>query len=219
MKVTKFCLNCFKLYSVKKSREHKTKFCSIKCKNEYYRTKLVCDNCGMEYIRPNGYLRSKNSNFSFCSRQCYFQFQKKNGSWNRGLNLVQVPCTYCDKLIVKPASIINQYINNFCSKECYDKWKSEHLCGKNNPYWKGGHKKYRGENWEHQRRRVIERDVVCQNCSSDNNLEVHHLIPFRYYGKDHYNEANNLNNLILLCHTCHMIFESCIIKQLEEVEI
>ncbi|MCB0111821.1 MAG: DUF1998 domain-containing protein, partial [Caldilineaceae bacterium] len=42
---------------------------------------------------------------------------------------------------------------------------------------------------------------------------VHHLVPFRTFGyvagvNEHYREANQLNNLVLVCRTCHRRLEA-----------
>jgi 5-methylcytosine-specific restriction endonuclease McrA len=49
------------------------------------------------------------------------------------------------------------------------------------------------------RKFVKSRDVCCRLCSSDQDLQIHHLI-WKCYGG-----TNDCNNLILLCHKCHRI--------------
>jgi predicted HNH restriction endonuclease len=38
-------------------------------------------------------------------------------------------------------------------------------------------------------------------------LDVHHIIPFRKFGIERYQEANSLSNLICYCNLCHLIVE------------
>ena len=75
----------------------------------------------------------------------------------------------------------------------------------NNNYWR----KRRGEtiiprknkstplpdNWNELRTTIKNRDVVCQDCSNDDWLGVHH--------KDENRLNNELGNLTLLCWPCH----------------
>ncbi len=70
-----------------------------------------------------------------------------------------------------------------------------------------------GPNWQEQRKQVLARDgYQCRTCGSEarpgNGLHVHHLRPFREYGyvpgqNEAYIQANDLENLITLCPSCH----------------
>lgn len=78
--------------------------------------------------------------------------------------------------------------------------------GPAHPRWVGGRFPYRGPNWLEQRRKCLKRDgYMCQRppCDSED-VDVHHLLPFRYFGLERYNEANALSNLITLCRSHHM---------------
>ena len=76
----------------------------------------------------------------------------------------------------------------------------------------------RGANWEQQRDLTRRRDSFrCQHCSTpeppDRQHDVHHLRSFQefnYVGgeNDNYLQANDLRNLITLCHTCHRLAEA-----------
>jgi len=87
--------------------------------------------------------------------------------------------------------------------------------GENHHQWKGGYDEYYGPNWYDQRRKVLKRDQHrCQRCGitepqhrqeSGRGLDVHHKTPFREFND--YTEANQLENLISLCLSCHMIIE------------
>ncbi|MCE7987962.1 MAG: DUF1998 domain-containing protein [Caldilinea sp. CFX5] len=75
-----------------------------------------------------------------------------------------------------------------------------------------------GPNWQEQRQRVRTRDHYrCTQCGSHEppgrQHDVHHLVPFRTFGyvagfNEHYREANRLENLVLVCRTCHRRLES-----------
>lgn len=49
------------------------------------------------------------------------------------------------------------------------------------------------------RKKVIERDKICQDCGSKNNLEVHHI---SFWSDDPVNRIN-IDNGITLCKKCH----------------
>ncbi len=75
-----------------------------------------------------------------------------------------------------------------------------------------------GPNWQAQRKRVRERDGYrCKQCgrpeAAGRQHDVHHLVPFRTFGyaaglNEHYREANQLSNLLLVCRTCHRRLEA-----------
>ena len=77
-----------------------------------------------------------------------------------------------------------------------------------------------GPNWQEQRRRVRERDHFrCKQCGAPERggreHDVHHLVPFRTFGyvagrNDAYLEANRLDNLILVCRSCHQRIETAV---------
>ena len=69
-----------------------------------------------------------------------------------------------------------------------------------------------GPNWSEQRRLALERDGRrCRTCGANADdflLHVHHVRPFREYGyipgqNEHYRLANQLDNLVTLCASCH----------------
>ena len=79
-----------------------------------------------------------------------------------------------------------------------------------------------GPNWRRQRRLALERDGYrCRTCGASGSgsggheegeegvsLHVHHIRPFRDYGyipgvNENYRQANQLDNLVALCPSCH----------------
>lgn len=67
-----------------------------------------------------------------------------------------------------------------------------------------------GPNWQKQRDLVRARDgYTCQNCGireTDRQHHVHHKIPFRNFPS--WEQANQPDNLITLCPTCHKLAEA-----------
>jgi hypothetical protein len=98
--------------------------------------------------------------------------------------------------------------------------------GKDNPCWKGGHEKYRGPNWEEAKSKTRKRaNNTCENPECDvtknklgKKLDTHHIIPYRYYNSSE--DANKLDNLVLLCPKHHREEESRIwrIESIETVK-
>ncbi|MBP1988211.1 NUMOD3 domain-containing DNA-binding protein [Halolamina salifodinae] len=86
---------------------------------------------------------------------------------------------------------------------------SEARTGERNPRWKGSISESYGPGWDRARRRVRERDELCQNRGDDGSnrrLDVHHIVPFRLF--DQANDvpksaAHDPGNLVLLCRPCH----------------
>jgi len=75
------------------------------------------------------------------------------------------------------------------------------LSGEKNGMWKGGKrkKKYVG-NWASIRKKIIDEHPFCSVCGKENVLlDIHHL--------DGDSLNNNLNNLVVVCHSCHPTLE------------
>ena len=74
--------------------------------------------------------------------------------------------------------------------------------GELNHMWKGGKVTYRGKGWKGIRTQVIRRDSnKCRRCDSVDNLQVHHITPYRD------TQDNSFDNLVTLCISCHMEVE------------
>jgi DEAD/DEAH box helicase domain-containing protein len=75
----------------------------------------------------------------------------------------------------------------------------------------------RGPNWEEQRNQARARDGYrCRHCGAPERPgrahDVHHVQPFRTFGyvrgqNDRYRQANDLENLVTLCRSCHQRVE------------
>ena len=85
--------------------------------------------------------------------------------------------------------------------------------GENNNNWRGGRPKYRGADWQKQRRLALKRDNhTCQKCGVKQEdlrceLTVHHKTPYHDGG------TNELDNLITLCISCHFSVEPRLKKE------
>jgi len=169
------CQECGKISKTNPKQAEKRKYCSEKCEGEARSSKIKGEN---------------------------------NPAWKDEKAIIE--CRWCGKKNEFKPSFENK---KFCDEECYSKWQSEYKKGKNtgsdNPMWKEDPSRdYRyGRNWTVQRRRAIERDNhECQLCKSVKNLEVHHKKPISTFDRSEsewWKEANDLENLITLCVSCH----------------
>lgn len=82
--------------------------------------------------------------------------------------------------------------------------------GKLHPLWEGGGTRYYGPNWMDKKRKIRARDGECMICGvtfeehiqqCDEALSVHHIVRFNEF--DNYLDANQDENLIALCRSCH----------------
>jgi len=98
--------------------------------------KVICESCGKKYNLNKCYY--KRSKHHFCSKKCSGDYKNTK---------VEVNCRVCGKKYLKRKSEIKK--NNFCSKECLNKWQSRNkielickTCGK---------KFYRSKSWLNQK--------------------------------------------------------------------
>lgn len=188
-----------------KTKRNNHNFCSRKCFTDWRDKKIrtFCDFCNKKIIIPlTKYQASKNH---FCSKQCSGKFRYSK---------ISLSCNQCGKTIKRDPSRMKIVKNHYCSKRCLAIWQSENICGENHHQWKG-HSEYYGPNWNRQRNAARKRDnYTCQHCKitekkHGQQLDVHHIIPFRKFGykpheNDNYKKANSLSNLICLCKKCHI---------------
>lgn len=196
------CKNCGNGFKILKSLKG-IKFCSKKCRHEYYQNRYYetkeCLVCGKKFSA----LKSKKR--VCCSVRCAAKYIESK---------VAIKCKECGKTFFKKLSKSGK--THFCSKRCYSKWCIENWRGDNNHNWRGGSSRYRGENWIEQRTKARERDNhTCQNCGTDSDLQVHHIIPFKFF--DNYIEANRLKYLKTLCRKCHGKEEAKIRSKAEQL--
>ncbi len=125
--------------------------------------------------------------------------------------MLDVPCSYCSKLVQMPEWYVKHGLKlHFCDSECFEKWKRE--ADKEPLIRLDGHPDKRGGNWESQAQQARERDLyTCQTCGATEKelgkqLDVHHILPYRMFKSNV--EANRLENLICVCHSCHRKIEA-----------
>jgi len=122
-------------------------------------------------------------NLRFCSIECTNNF-KKGKTWEEIYG------------VEKAKEMLSKVKGKHNSPE------TEFKNGELHPDWIGGTEHYRGEDWDIQKQKVLERDnFECQRCKSKDALCVHHIIPWRE------SENNEIDNLVTLCRRCHIVIE------------
>jgi ribosomal protein L31 len=163
------------------------------------RVTIECETCGKEFSVKH----AEKDKSRFCSRECLGQWisENKSGENHPNYNQVKFSCEWCGDSYLRAAN--REGKTRFCSQECLVEWRSREYSGENHPRWKDNGDYYRGPNWHKQRTKARKRDNhECQNCGDeDSELDVHHIIPFSEF--DDYKQANQLQNLITLCDSCH----------------
>ena len=176
--------------------------------HQYSRIVIACAQCGKQLSRkPSHAKRSQNH---FCNRECMGKWHSANEVGNNSPHYksAPVPCRHCGTQLLVPPARVNED-GNFCDLDCYGQWLTINNTGPDNPFWAGGAVAYYGPNWHTQRQKARERDNhTCQHCGTTRDeagqeLDVHHMIPFREFGQERYQDANQLSNLITLCRKFH----------------
>jgi 5-methylcytosine-specific restriction endonuclease McrA len=215
---TKVCDVCGEEFNVSSSRADTARFCSRSCQRERWETRwtvVPCDQCGSDVERLKWNVEE--FDHTFCDENCRREWTADylSGETSPFYKCVEVKCHTCSEQLTRHAWEISRSERFFCDKDCLGKWR-ETTTGPEHPRWKGGFSPYYGPNWHLQRRRALERDdYTCQSCGvnqSDHTetmgreLDVHHIRRKESFGTD-YDSANDLNNLVTLCRSCHKTWE------------
>lgn len=172
------------------------KHCSLECKHKNHRMEFECEYCGEEFEL----YKSDAEQYSgrFCSWECRYDSLKE-----------EVECYWCAQPVEKTKNYLEKVERTFCSEGCRSEWLKTRT-GEDAPAWNGGYG-YRGENWNEQKRKALERDgFACVYCGRDREAlgrhpDVHHIIPQVRW--DDLEASNALNNLICVCRDHHTTIE------------
>lgn len=182
-------------------------------------TRVSCFRCGEEDHIPDAWARKKERHF--CSSECRSEWLSSNWNgdsspaWKGGKETVK--CDWCCAEFQKWPSEIREDEHHFCNRQCLARWHQKRFRGEGSPRWKGGWEYYGGENWREQRDAALVRDnhecVVCGAGKEEIGREpdVHHIRPRHVFvdsgGEFDHEAANKLNNLVVLCPSCHRTWE------------
>ncbi len=213
-KVEKVCEECGKIYNVFPSKVERSRFCSNLCQGVYFGKKrtiattetCICSTCGKVY--DHLFYPSQSTESRFCSRKCRAIFYAK---MKHAAALAIHTCPVCGEKWETTKSDRKKY----CSLDCMGQKLSLERRGEGSPNWQGGKAPLKLFGYKAGRvtRKAKVRDgYTCQCCNkafSENsrNLHVHHIVPFLLFNGD-FESANDLNNLVTLCHRCHVAIEA-----------
>jgi len=151
----------------------------------------------------------------FCNHKCHAGYKKGKPSLHYARK--SVACTECGETLIRKRCEINKNKNGrfFCDQICAGIWKCKNLTGDKVYNYRGGYEKWEnyGPSWPWARKQALERDNhTCQNCGKTKQdlgkePDVHHKIPFRFFGLERHEKANRLSNLVCYCPKCHKDIE------------
>ncbi len=211
--VCKYCGIKYKVQNCQLRGSRAGKYCSKECfindKKKYLI--LECVVCGKEFRRKLSQITGTHRG-PYCSRECYWKSGDvpkgaETGTWQGGMSTTTCDC--CGVVFEYYQYHTRDSQPRFCSRECYFTSNT----GENHCQWRGGRVYYYGPNWYKMRgeaRRAGNFEcALCLSKESDvgQELDVHHIIPFREFGIENYLQANDGDNLICLCKSCHQILE------------
>jgi 5-methylcytosine-specific restriction endonuclease McrA len=157
---------------------------------------LTCARCGKTFtIAQSTALRGA----KFCSWGCAREDR------GYGQAMLHAECPTCGKSFERRLAYAKRAKGGpYCTKECSDVARR----GDGAFNWRGGHKGYRGAKWPAIRAQVRERDnYQCRRCgkpeteNGGKQLSIDHVVPYRMF--ETADEANELDNLVALCNSCH----------------
>lgn len=179
---------------------------------------LICPVCDKEFRRTPAQLEKVTRGQPSCSQECAYkarqlwgppkQYQLLTAQYAGGH--VRITCIYCGKSVTRIPSQVRRGSTKYCSYGCFMADRN-YQRGEANPSWRGGHERYYGPDWRPMQRAARDRDRhTCVRCGTTREevgreLDVHHLRAVNTF--DEANDANTLDNLVTLCHPCHMFIE------------
>lgn len=174
--------------------------------HQYERIEVTCNNCGDSLkVVPSHHEKVDNH---YCDHNCQTEYEDRSGSnnpsWKGGKEVVE--CHYCGSELKVYQYRYKNEDRFFCGYSCRGDWATEKFSGENHPLWSGYSENY-GAGWLAMRKKARKRDNgTCQICGKSKEElgkwpDVHHIQPVTSF--EDKNNAHFLDNLILLCSSCH----------------
>ena len=196
------CIHCEKRFKTTANRIH-AQYCSNKCYLAHrwgssHSQEIVCKYCEKHFIVAISDIANGKK---YCSKECANK-DRIGSHLNTSNHTLTKLCDWCGKEFTRPLSNFRGK-HSFCSHPCSAKWWSEFgLHGEKHPNYINGKGNIYGDNWVSIRDSVLkETDNKCKLCTSSKNIDVHHIIPFKFFHDPQI--ANRKENLIALCRKCH----------------
>lgn len=175
---------------------------------------LVCKHCSVTFPEYQSRLDDEESRGQFCSTECYEAHHRP-----------EVECTWCDETFRADLNRVEEHESVFCSGECEKEWRKVQFSGDTHPQSKENYSWKRDDGttryvsgWDDIRQDALARDnYECQSCGVSNEeyvarhgvgLDVHHITPLSEFDDPLPDEANDLENLVSLCRSCHRMEEA-----------
>lgn len=165
---------------------------------------VECDYCGCETTQSSK--NNKRNDNNFCDNECYGQWRSElTGEDNPKYNRTPVLCTHCESEMLIQNNKLERDDNHFCNMNCYRSWLRRNINGERITY---------GNNWNKISSTIRDRDGECVECGISNKdctdkygcqLHVHHITPLKSF--ENLSKANEPENLISLCPSCHITVE------------
>lgn len=195
------CEVCGKQFVSHREKSRKqSSFCSLVCRIKSKDKIINCLECGVVFRV------SKSKPRKFCSQTCSNRYWHKQSPSKKSIFV----CKWCGKEFEQWTYRKPTMCSNQCRSEYGASIRAKQL-------YKGGSVISRGMNWKKQAKLARQRDnYTCQVCGRNGwldrfRVQVHHIIPYRLFNED-YEKANNLDNLVSLCPSCHPRVEAGIVK-------
>lgn len=219
---TRNCATCGQEFIVLKQKPNQS-FCSRECWRQslFKQVERICETCGKTFS-----VYQARGNARFCSHECLAAKIELHCKWcgkpfyvKRSVAPKRLTCSRSCLLKLraqeKRSPRQGQKQSSETRKKVSDGLK-RYYSGDPSKHWNfhnGPFAQRRGVHsfWQNQRILARTRDnFTCRICNKTETelrkqLSVHHIKPFRFFVS--VNEANELDNLICLCQSCHMKME------------
>lgn len=195
----KACEICGGEFTVKPYRALTARFCSQACGGKWHMENRKMPN---DHKIGNSYRKGLSPTNAFTSEQVSGE---NNPKWVPPIDLT---CSMCERIFQTKPWILKQNKSVSGHRFCTDLCRVTFMRGENHPLYVGGPVTYRGRGWIEARKLAVARDKgVCQECSKyvGDSISVHHKIPYRTFSTPE--KANQIENLICYCQSCHMKLE------------